>query len=313
MASDLPHLNLEQLRIFQCLATAGSVSGAARNLCVTGPAVSYGIRRLEERLGVRLFRSEGRCNVLTEEGKILLQTTRAMFSELAAGQARLDAYRSVQSGTVRFGVPEMLMHRLMQPVLQEFHADHPDVGIEVKAENHFNRLLDDLRKGLTEFMLVTLPDGYSPGEEFEVTELGRFSYSFAASRSLFPELQHPNVLLEEIAACPLITLNQGHIAREALHRAFEGKGIAFQPPFECESMSLIEDFTRAGLGLGFVITGCVESLPEDEDVFVLRMDRPLVEGSLVLVRLKGRGLSLASKVFLSVLEAFRSSRSDSGT
>lgn len=308
-SSGLPRLGLEQLRVFHALATGGSVAEAARLLFVTQPAVSYGIRRLEERLGLRLFRRSGRRLALTAEGRILLETTSAMFERLEEGERRLEACRLLQSGTVRFAIPELLMHRLMRPALRAFHAAHPGVGIDVRVENRLSELLAEVRRGAVEFMLVTLPEGVPAGEEFDCAPLGRFYYAFAASRAFFPALEGRALSLREAAALPLITLDRGHVARDILSGAFAREGLGFHPAFECAAMSLIEDFTRAGLGVGFSIGGCVRSLPPDPDLFEVRLRKPLARGSLVLVRKKGSELSPASRAFLEVLSELRGGES----
>lgn len=228
-----------------------------------------------------------------------------MFERLEEGERRLEACRLLQSGTVRFAIPELLMHRLMQPALRTFHAAHPGVGIDVRVENPLSQLLAAVRNGAVEFMLVTLPDGVPAGEEFDCGPIGRFYYAFAASRSFFPALEGRALSLHEAAALPLITLDRGHVARDILSGVFAREGLEFRPAFECASMSLIEDFTRAGLGLGFAIGGCVRSLPSDPDLFEVRLRKPLAEGSLELVRRKGSVLSPASRAFLEVLSGLR--------
>ena len=48
-------ISLRQLRFFTALADTGNFSRAAERMIVSQPALSAGIRQIEEHLGVRLF------------------------------------------------------------------------------------------------------------------------------------------------------------------------------------------------------------------------------------------------------------------
>ncbi len=61
---------------------------AAQELNVTHSAISRQIRLLEEHLGVELFERRNRAVFLTANGRILLQTTSAIFEQLKEGVER---------------------------------------------------------------------------------------------------------------------------------------------------------------------------------------------------------------------------------
>ena len=61
-------MQLQDLSTFLTVAAERSFSSAAKKLHRTQPAVSQGIRRLEEELGERLFDRTSRTGTLTEAG-----------------------------------------------------------------------------------------------------------------------------------------------------------------------------------------------------------------------------------------------------
>ncbi len=83
MSSTLPPL--ETFRFFEAAARHLNFTRAAEEMHVTHGAVSQRIKRLEENLGVRLFRRSARRMVLTDEGSRLLERVRAAITELAEG------------------------------------------------------------------------------------------------------------------------------------------------------------------------------------------------------------------------------------
>ncbi len=73
-------METHQLRHFLVVAKARTLTEAADTLHITQPALSMSIRRLEEMLGVSLFRRERRQMILTEAGKLLLSRAEAVLN-----------------------------------------------------------------------------------------------------------------------------------------------------------------------------------------------------------------------------------------
>jgi len=84
------------LEIFVRVADAGSISAAARALELTPAAASIALKRLETRLGIRLFARSTRSIRLTEEGRRYLESVRLALAALAEGERRPE--RRVATG-----------------------------------------------------------------------------------------------------------------------------------------------------------------------------------------------------------------------
>ena len=65
-------MKLHQLRYFQCLAHYLHYRKASEALYISQPTLSFAIKELEKKLGVALFKKEGRTIQLSQEGKIFL-------------------------------------------------------------------------------------------------------------------------------------------------------------------------------------------------------------------------------------------------
>ncbi len=72
-------LNFHHLRYFWVTAREGSVTRAAAKLRVTQPTVSEQLRGLEETLGERLLKREGRGFALTDVGRTVLRFVDEIF------------------------------------------------------------------------------------------------------------------------------------------------------------------------------------------------------------------------------------------
>jgi DNA-binding transcriptional LysR family regulator len=78
----LPKTTLEQWALLGAVIDAGGFAQAAQALKRSQSAVSYGVSRLQESLGVPLLAIDGRKAVLTPHGRTLLARSRALLREL---------------------------------------------------------------------------------------------------------------------------------------------------------------------------------------------------------------------------------------
>lgn len=120
--------SLTALRAFDAAARNGSFRAAAAELSVTPTAISHHIRGLEDQLGVKLFRREGREVALTEEGGRLAHATHQAFGVLD------NAVRSLQRGArkaVRVSAGPIFTARWLMPRISDFWETHREIDLEV--------------------------------------------------------------------------------------------------------------------------------------------------------------------------------------
>ena len=78
--------NLEYYRTFFAVGSFLSFTRAADYLCVSQPAVSQSIRRLEEELGCTLFIRSGKSMFFTAEGQELFRHVKTVMKELHSAE-----------------------------------------------------------------------------------------------------------------------------------------------------------------------------------------------------------------------------------
>jgi DNA-binding transcriptional LysR family regulator len=125
-----------ELNTFVTVAQEGRFAQAAVRLGVTASAVSQSIRRIEARLGVRLFTRTTRSVALTEAGEALFQQARPALEQLAAADRLMAARHDGSSGgRACISVSAVAMELLVAPVLTAFRRAHPGVFLEVVVED----------------------------------------------------------------------------------------------------------------------------------------------------------------------------------
>jgi LysR family transcriptional regulator, glycine cleavage system transcriptional activator len=126
MSDRLPTLN--GLRAFESAARHLSFTKAAAELNVTQTAVSHLIGRLEEQLGIMLFRRQNRTLTLTPEGQDYLPAVRGAFDQLRRATGRL---RRRDSQVLTITTLASLAAKWLVPRLGDFRSAYPDIDVRV--------------------------------------------------------------------------------------------------------------------------------------------------------------------------------------
>lgn len=136
------------------IAEAGSLSEAARRLGLTQPALSKQLRRLEERLGVPVFRRSLRGMEVTEYGQALLPRARTIRAQALAAGDEVAQRRSRREGALTVALSHFATLALLPAVIAPFRARWPALRLGLMPPS-FD--LAGLRHGSPDFAVVSLP------------------------------------------------------------------------------------------------------------------------------------------------------------
>jgi len=134
--------NLADLRVLVLTARGGTLSAAGRALGLTPAAASAALKRLETRLGARLFERSTRALRLTPQGQTLLDYATRALDLLAEGESQVAAEGGALVGTVRVASPSDLTRGTLLPWFDDFLDAHPGVRLALSVGD---RPLDVLR------------------------------------------------------------------------------------------------------------------------------------------------------------------------
>lgn len=131
MDSHLASTQLGTIALFCRAAELGSFSRAADEFGLTPAAVSRGIARLEERLGVLLFQRTTRKVTLTEDGELYFEECRQAVAQIEHAEQALGAAAGAATGSLRLGAPPSYAWTRLPALLAAFVAGHPAIGVEI--------------------------------------------------------------------------------------------------------------------------------------------------------------------------------------
>lgn len=136
--------NIDDLTAFVAVAKARGFRQAGRSLGVSPTTLSETVRRLEDRLGVRLLHRTTRSVAPTEAGRRLVETLTPLLTGVDTALASLSDLRDTPAGTLRLNVPLAAARLVLPALLPGFLSLYPDIQVEVVAEDTF---LDVLAAG----------------------------------------------------------------------------------------------------------------------------------------------------------------------
>ena len=121
----------EDMRCFLEVVDRRSVTRAAEAMSIAPSAVSRRIKDLEARLGAQLLTRTTRSMSLTEAGQSFYDRARAILADVAEAEAEVaDAGRALH-GPLRIAAPLSFGVRHLAPILSDFAAEHPEVGLDI--------------------------------------------------------------------------------------------------------------------------------------------------------------------------------------
>jgi LysR family transcriptional activator of dmlA len=131
------------LGFFSTLASAGSLSAAARELGISTPAVSKHLALMEARVGAPLVIRTTRRMGLTPEGEVYLAHARRILGEIDGMQALIGASKAIPQGLLRVNATLGFGRSQVAPRISRFVRQYPGVEVQLQLSVNPPPLTDD--------------------------------------------------------------------------------------------------------------------------------------------------------------------------
>jgi LysR family transcriptional regulator, nitrogen assimilation regulatory protein len=246
----LSEMETRALRYFQTVAECGSYSRGAELLRISQPAVSRQIGKLEEDIGVRLFRRLAHGVSLTDAGQVLLRHCHAALRELE--QARVEIRNGVQgpSGSIAFAVPPAAAHFLVPVLMQRFSLRYPNVFLKLAGgfSGHIHEWL------IREQVDIACLHDPLPQKGFEITPLLQEEVFLVGRPDAVPTGRR-HLRIADLPSVPLILPSRPNASRRLLDNWVARTGVTLNIRAEVDDHLMIRALIRAGIGCSLLTHG----------------------------------------------------------
>jgi DNA-binding transcriptional LysR family regulator len=241
---------LQDLTTFLTVANERSFSVAASKLHRTQPAVSQAVRRIEDRLGDRLFDRSSRNGALTEAGVLLKDYATRLLRLADDAEQAVRELQQVRRGRVVIGANEAAVHALL-PSLQKFGTAHPQVLVEVRRVASRQVAADVLNRSLDCGVLTFLPSE----KGLQSILLGNDELVLL-THPTHPLASRRRVSLEEVGRQVVIAHNDPSPARERVLRVYERRHAPINIQIALPSLDGIKRAVQMGIGVAVLPRRC---------------------------------------------------------
>lgn len=138
-------MDLREQEYVTVLAKYGNITKAAEALYVSQPTLSIFIKRLEERMGIKLFQYIGKKMILTPAGELYVKRAKELLIIQNQFLGELTDLVAGYTGKIRVGIHLRRTRFFIPKLLVEFEKKYPNIEvifIETKSEKMETMLLD---------------------------------------------------------------------------------------------------------------------------------------------------------------------------
>lgn len=293
-------MNLNHLRVFHAVATAGSITAAARALQISQPAVSKQLGELEHALGARLVDRLPRGIRLTAVGDALAGHASRMFGIERTAEAELAALLGVRRGELAIGASTTIGSYLVPRVFGAFHRDHPAVRLELQIGNSA-AIHDLVRRQVVE---LGLSEGLVADDDLTISVFDHDDM-VAITAPGDPILRSAPLSAREVVALPFVMRERGSGTREVIEAALARKRLAVEPVMALGSTEAVKNAVAARLGVAIVSRLAVELELASGALVAIEVPDLEIRRALHVVELGGRSRSPAAARFVDLVRRSR--------
>lgn len=259
---------LIDIKAFLASARTGGFSAAAREIGTTPSVVSKRVGRLEDEIGIRLFKRTTRALTLTPEGERLQPRLQQIIAELEDTLSNRVTEGQGLRGSLRVRAPTTVGTYFVGPAVTRFQKKHPAMTVELHL---IDRQVNPLEDGF-DVSLGALPQSFSGVKQ---TPLCRYPRVLVASPDYLKSRPAPHAPSEII----------GH---DCLAFALVGHTWSFDTPsgtfsaeiracYTVNDSRLLIDAAIEGLGLAVVPEFLAREPVADGRLLLLMPDYPVSE------------------------------------
>lgn len=289
--------NLNLYYIFYTVALHKNISGAAKELYISQPAISKAISKLEQSLDVILFHRSSRGVTLTMEGELLFTQVQTAFSAIRHGEEQLKKVNELGISQISIGVSITLCKYVLLPYLQQFVKDNPHIKVTITCHPTMETLRD-IDNSVTDIGVVgipSLPNGltYIPFREIQDTFVTTDRYL----ENL--KIRVGNDRKAILNNATFMMLNKENISRKYVDMYLSSHQITMDNIIEINTMDLLIELAKIDLGIAYVIKDFVKDELDDHSLTEVSLGRAIPKRKLGLVYKDDTIMTDAMKKFIS--------------
>lgn len=288
------NIDYELYRIFYIVAKNENITRASKELLISEPAVSKSIKNLEGYLGAPLFTRTKKGVNLTTEGITLYEYISKGIEYFKSGEAKFNELINLESGTIRIGINTTLTKEFLMPYLETFHKLYPNINIEIRT-NLTSELKSMLKDGLIDMHILNLTNEETKND-FNIIKCKTITDCFVSNKPIKEKIS-----IKELNNYPLILQDKNSNTRKFLDDFANKYEITLKPKIEIGSYYLVSEFSRIGLGIGYVTKNYIKNNLDNKELFIVPIKEKIPSREIGILLNKNTTPNFSTKELIKII------------
>lgn len=288
------NIDYELYRIFYIVAKNGNITRASKELLISEPAVSKSIKNLEGYLGAPLFTRTKKGVNLTTEGITLYEYISKGIEYFKSGEAKFNELINLESGTIKIGINTTLTKEFLMPYLETFHKLYPNINIEIRT-NLTSELKSMLKDGLIDMHILNLTNEETKND-FNIIKCKTITDCFVSNKPIKEKIS-----IKELNNYPLILQDKNSNTRKFLDDFANKYEITLKPKIEIGSYYLVSEFSRIGLGIGYVTKNYIKNNLDNKELFIVPIKEKIPSREIGILLNKNTTPNFSTKELIKII------------
>lgn len=251
-------MNFQQLRSVRETVRCGfNLTEVAAMLYTSQPGVSRQIRELERELGVEVFvRAGKRLTGLTPPGAALLPIVERLLLEADNLKRAGNDFSAHLEGQLSVAATHSQARYVLPSVVKDFRDRFPKVTLHLRQGSP-KQVAAMLLSGEADIGVAT--EALADYPQLVTLPCYRWTHGIVVPPG-HPLLALPEpVTLEQLAAYPIITYEQGYTGRAHIDEAFQARGLCPDVVLTAMDADVIKTYVELGMGVGIVASVALDA------------------------------------------------------
>lgn len=294
------NIDFELYKIFYTVANTKNITKAAKELCISQPAISKSIQNLENQIGGKLFIRTKRGVSLTDEGKEIYKYVKIGIEAFYTAENKFSEFKNLEIGTIRIGISASLAKHFLMPYLTKFHKNFPNIKLQIISDISEN-LVSKIKNGLVDIIVLNTIDFNS--NDIKSISIKDSQDCFFVNENL-KNLTKKTIQLEDLNNYTIIIQNQYSESRTFINNFCYQKNIKLKPELEVSSYSLLIELVKNNFGIGFTNELFIKEELEKKKLFKLKVSPAIPTREIILGYSKNTLPNYSVKKFIDIINDF---------
>lgn len=264
------NIDLNLYKTFYVVAKHNNFTKASESLCISQPAVTQAIKKLEKQLNVELFKRTSQGITLTKAGELVYCYSEHLCNLVESNVNLISQINLLKESVINIGVPTHIGTFYFVKYLKKFNEKFPNVKVNIinkKSEEMIKMLLKRELDIVIDTDMVNIND-----KTIKIRKIIDLDSCFVGNKKYKKLSESGMISPEKLNKYPLILPSSTTSNRKMIDYFFKKENLVLNPLIEANSSSISKEIILQGIGIGWMIKEFVIDDLKNGDLFEIKVN-----------------------------------------